>query len=199
MEKFANKIFLRYSKDAKTIGIGMGRTMKSLSMFFPQEFTYCPASNQTSLFLSGKSICDPQACDSLDLYLDSADYYDNDGNLIKGGGGSLTAEKLLLTMSKKAIILVQAHKNVQSFNGLSVPIEIIKKSLGFFMKTLKEEKIKGKLRLVNSISPFITDGGNYIVDVKFNYDFLIKCKSIVGVIEHGYFPSTLGFVIEAIS
>lgn len=176
----------------------MGKTMQSFSMLFSDEFTYCPASNQTSLFLSGRKLCDPQTCDSLDLYLDSADYYDKDGNLIKGGGGALTVEKLLLTMSKKSVILVQSHKSVKSFNGLTVPIEIIKKSLGFFMKILKKDKINGKLRLVNSISPFITDCGNYIVDIEFNYDFLIRCKSIVGVVEHGYFPNSLGFAIELI-
>lgn len=199
-----SRIFKKYTDDenmpnsCKFIGIGMGNTMLDFSNVLPNDKIYLSASNQTRLFLSSKTQQPLENSDSIDVYFDSADAYDLTGNLIKGGGGSLTLEKLMLKMARRSVIIVQQDKLVDSFVNCSVPVEILKECLGVFMKILKTRKINGKLRLVNELSPFITDNGNYIVDVVYNHEFIEECKNITGVIEHGYFPRTLGYTLEII-
>lgn len=189
LEKYLN------NSEIKKVGIGMGSTMLKLSKILPDSFLYFSASNQTELFLKGKIISSVQNFEKIDIYFDSADFYDLDGNLIKGGGGALTNEKLLMKMAKKSIIIVQRNKFVKNFNNLKIPIEILKNSYGYFLDILKNNNIKGTLRLINKLSPFITDNGNYIVDVDFNIEFIKKCKDITGVIEHGYFTKDLSYEI----
>ena len=193
-----NKIFKNHTLDCKTVGIGMGKTMRNFSSVLTNDFTYIPSSNQTSQFLIEKITADPQNLSIIDIYFDSADYCDINGNLIKGGGGALTKEKLLIKMAKKSIILIEKSKFVKSFDKIFVPIEILKESYSYFMKILKIHKLKGKIRLVKQLSPFLTDNFNFIIDVEFNLEFLETCKNITGVIEHGYFSNDLGFKIEEI-
>lgn len=198
MNKYS-EIFKKYAQRAMTIGIGMGRTMFDFSSILPEDRIYLSASNQTRIFLRSKLQYPLETCDEIDVYFDGADAYDKTGSLIKGGGGSLTLEKLMLKMAKNTVIIVQKSKFVDSFENMTVPVEILKESLGVFMKILKNRNIEGKLRLVNEISPFITDNGNYIVDVDYDREFLEECKNITGVVEHGYFPSSLGYIIEKIT
>lgn len=191
-------LFKKYTSDCQTVGIGMGKTMRNFANVLSYNFTYIPSSNQTSQFLIEKITTDMQNLSTVDVYFDSADYYDTQGNLIKGGGGALTREKLLMKMAKKSVILVDKSKLVKSFEKILVPIEILKESYMYFMRILKLHKLRGKLRLVQDISPFITDNFNFIIDVEFNLEFLKTCKNITGVIEHGYFSNDLDFEIEEI-
>lgn len=191
-------IFKKYTKDSTLVGIGMGKTMRTFSTVLTDSFTYVPSSNQTTQFLVGKITADIQNLSYVDIYFDSADYYDKNGNLIKGGGGALTKEKLLLKMANRAVILVDKSKMKKTFNNILVPIEILKESYMYFMKILKEHKLKGQIRQVKDVSPFLTDNCNFIVDVEFNIEFLKLCKSITGVVEHGYFDNEIGFLIEEI-
>jgi ribose 5-phosphate isomerase len=193
------EIFKKHRKDTDLkIGIGMGRTMLEFSKILPAHPIYYSASNQTEIFLRTQNTASLQTISEIDIYFDSADFYDSFGNLIKGGGGALVHEKLMMKMSKKSIIIVQKHKFVKSFQNIKVPIEILKASYGYFLNILGKNGIKGKLRTVNDLSPFLTDNGNYIIDVEFNEPFIQSCKSITGVIEHGYFPNSLNFKIEEI-
>lgn len=192
-------IFNKYAgRDTKTIGIGMGKTMLAFSTALPSKYLYYAASLQTQLFLVSKNVLPLSSVGSVDLYFDSADAYDSNGNLIKGGGGALTLEKLLTTMASRTVIVVQKDKYVENFNNHLVPVEILKECYGYFKRVLSEWKIGGSLRLTNDLSPFITDNGNFIIDVEYNADFILKCKNITGVVEHGFFPSSLGFTIEEI-
>jgi len=194
-----HQIFRKYvSDDTFSIGIGMGRTMSEFSHFLPSTYVYYAASLQTQLFLTGKTLLPLHTTESVDLYFDSADAYDQAGNLIKGGGGALALEKLLTRMARRTVIVVEKDKQVSGFDNEAVPVEILKESLGYFRRVLDEWGIPGALRLVNGISPLITDNGNFIVDVRYNYDFISRCKEISGVVEHGFFPMELGFMIEEI-
>lgn len=183
-------------KQARSIGIGMGRTMRNFSKILPDGYAYYPASNQTSIFLREKIVLPLQNTSAVDVYFDSADVYDASGNLIKGGGGAFTLEKLLMKMAKTTVIVVHKEKRLETLKGQTVPVEILKDSRGYFIDILKKYNLKGELRTVNGLSPFLTDNGNYIFDVEFGLEFINICKDISGVIEHGYVPREMYFQLE---
>ncbi|ELA41643.1 ribose 5-phosphate isomerase A [Vittaforma corneae ATCC 50505] len=193
------KIFNKYATaNVKSIGIGMGSTMLKFSEILPSKYLYFPASNQTLMFLKNKTVSSLQNASTMDLYFDGADYYDCFGNLIKGGGGALTVEKLMINMSKKSVIVVQNNKYVNSFEELAIPVEILKESYGYFLRVLKDHSVQVNYDSWIISVPFLTDNGNYIVDVNFDYDFIQDCKRFSGVIEHGYVSNNLKFEIEEI-
>ncbi|ADM12340.1 ribose 5-phosphate isomerase [Encephalitozoon intestinalis ATCC 50506] len=184
-----------YKKNVESrtvIGIGTGTTIERYIGVLDREVVYVPSSIQTALKLREKGliVSSPLGHESLDLYIDGADYFDKCGNLIKGGGGALTTEKLLYSMAKDIIIIVQRHKYRETFEGCLVPIEISSISLMKFLSILQEYKLKHFLReTTGKAGPLISDLGNCIVDVEYNADFISECKSICGVIEHGLFEA----------
>lgn len=191
-------IFKKYTQNLKIVGIGTGKTMKLFSNTLPDTFTYVPSSYQTLHFLKNKKIENIQNISEIDIYFDSADFYDENNNLIKGYGGALTKEKLLLKMAKTAVIVVESSKFRKTFESLYVPVEIIKDSYGYFTSMLEKYNLKYKVRLSNGLSPFISDNFNFIIDVEYNLDFLKICKNITGVVEHGYFSNSEKYSIEQI-
>ncbi|KAI5175593.1 ribose 5-phosphate isomerase A, partial [Pancytospora epiphaga] len=182
----------------KMVGIGSGTTMRKFSKYLTQDKTYVASSIQAEMFLGKLPTIPVGTCRSLDVYFDSADFYLNTGELIKGGGGSMVQERLLAKLAKRTVIIVQRSKLRESFDDLFVPVEIIKSSFGYISKYLQEQGIAFSLREVNKTTPFLTDNGNLIVDVRYNEDFLRNCEKITGVLGHGYFKRDDNFVIEEI-
>jgi ribose 5-phosphate isomerase A len=60
---------------------------------------------------------------NIDVVIDGADQIDSDFNMIKGGGGALLREKILIASSKKFVIVAQSNKFVDKFT-MSVQIEV---------------------------------------------------------------------------
>ncbi|CAD25737.1 RIBOSE 5-PHOSPHATE ISOMERASE [Encephalitozoon cuniculi GB-M1] len=174
------------------IGIGTGTTVERYIDALHHDATYVPSSIRTALILSEKgfTVSSPLAHGVLDLYIDGADYFDKNGNMIKGGGGALTTEKLLYSMAKETIIIVQSHKYRETFDGCFIPVEAIPTSLLKLISTLEGSGLKYCLRETDGkMGPLITDLGNCIVDVEYDDVFISSCKSICGVVEHGLFES----------
>lgn len=122
----------------------------------------------------------------LDLCVDGADQIDPKFNMIKGGKGAHTREKIIAKASKKYIIIVDHTKIVKTLSK-EVPVEILKFSRGFVENELIRIGGSPKLR-----ENFITDNGNIILDTKFKIienakKLELKINSIPGVIENGIF------------
>ncbi|AFN83823.1 ribose 5-phosphate isomerase [Encephalitozoon romaleae SJ-2008] len=180
------------TKNKIVVGVGTGTTIERYIGALDKDVVYVPSSIQTALKLSEKGfmVSNPLAHEALDLYIDGADYFDKNGNMIKGGGGALTTEKLLHSMAKETIIIVQSCKYKERFDGCFVPIEIIPMSLMKFVSVLKEYGLNHLVRkATGKVGPLITDLGNCIVDVEYNAGFISECKHICGVVEHGLFMS----------
>ncbi|KAM7276617.1 hypothetical protein ACFE04_018483 [Oxalis oulophora] len=145
----------------------------------------------------------------IDLAIDGADEVDPMLNLVKGRGGSLLREKMIEGACKKFVCIVDESKLVDYIggSGLAMPVEVVPFCWYFTARQL--EKLfencgcVGKLRRVANGEPYVTDNGNYIVDLFFKKDMGdLKAASdsmlrLTGVVEHGMFIDMATTVIVA--
>lgn len=128
----------------------------------------------------------------IDVTVDGADEVDPKLNLIKGGGGALTREKVIATASKKMVVVADSGKVVPALGKFPLPVEIIA-----FARTVIEKKIVSlgatpKLRTRSDGSPFVTDNGNQILDCSFGKiedpaALAGELSDTPGIVEHGLF------------
>ena len=134
----------------------------------------------------------------LDLTVDGADELDEELRLIKGGGGALLREKIVAAASDRMIVIADTTKRVATLGAFPLPIEIVR-----FGATATRNMIEmlagdvgchGKItvRQLKDGTPFLTDGGNLIVDCAFGriddpegLDDMLKV--VPGVVENGLF------------
>ncbi|KAK2635339.1 hypothetical protein Ddye_030131 [Dipteronia dyeriana] len=150
----------------------------------------------------------------LDLAIDGADEVDTEMNLVKGRGGSLLREKMVEGACKKFVVIVDESKLVPYIggSGLAMPVEVVPFCWKFTAKRLKDlfedcgcvAKLRTCCEKINKKEqPFVTDNGNYIVDLYFKKDIgdlKIASDSILrlaGVVEHGMFLDMATTVIVA--
>lgn len=128
-----------------------------------------------------------------DWTFDGADEADPAHNLIKGRGGAMFKEKLLICNSAKTFILVDETKLVNQLGSkFPIPVEVFPDALIYAEKQIKElgasEVI---LRLAKGKDgPILTENGNFILDARFDSIPLSlekNIKSITGVMESGLF------------
>lgn len=128
-----------------------------------------------------------------DWYFDGADEVDPRRNLIKGRGGAMYMEKVIMDAAGKTFILVDKSKMVEKLGEkFAVPVEFLPVALHLVERELaKIGATDVRLRLaVKKDGPVITENGNFIFDVKFaeiRPTMEAEVKTITGVIESGLF------------
>lgn len=134
----------------------------------------------------------------LDLNIDGADEFDGDLNLIKGGGGALLQEKIVATASDRMVVIADVGKQVETLGAFPLPVEVIgfgwQVTQGLIKETLISMDVLGRdtaLRM-NGDVPFVTDEGNYILDLHLNRigharQLAMVLNQIAGVVENGLF------------
>lgn len=128
-----------------------------------------------------------------DWTFDGADEVDTDHNMIKGRGGAMFKEKLLISSSPRTYIIADPSKIVTKLGSrFPVPIEIFPEALTHVEEVLRAYNPKEiALRMAQGKDgPVITENGNLILDVRFDNipnDLEKDIKSITGVIESGLF------------
>jgi ribose 5-phosphate isomerase A len=135
----------------------------------------------------GIPLIDLNSVSDLPLYVDGADEFNSQRQLIKGGGGALTREKIIATVAKKFVCIVDENKQVDVLGEFPIAVEVIPMARSYVARQLVELGGDPVYR-----EGFVTDNGNQILDV---YNLKImepraleeKIKSIVGVIENGIF------------
>jgi len=132
-----------------------------------------------------------------DLTVDGADEVElRSLYLIKGHGGALVREKIVAASSTRMVIVADETKLVEKLGSLvSVPVEVVK--FGWQATERKLSQLGGNpsLRLGADRKPFVTDGGNYIMDCAFGpmekpKEIAHHLDHVVGAVGHGLF---LGF------
>ncbi|KAF8719575.1 hypothetical protein HU200_024312 [Digitaria exilis] len=148
------------------------------------------------------------------LSIDGADEVDPDLNLVKGRGGSLLREKMIEGAGDKFVVIVDESKLVPRLGCTgAVPVEVIPfgapHTLGLIRKVFDGlPGFHARLRMVKKDAeedtPFVTDNGNYIVEMFFDdgihgdlHDISDQLLRITGVIEHGMFLGMATTIIVA--
>ncbi|PKL02147.1 MAG: ribose 5-phosphate isomerase A, partial [Synergistetes bacterium HGW-Synergistetes-2] len=108
----------------------------------------------------------------LDVTVDGADEVDPNLTLIKGGGGALLQEKIVATASDRMVVIADGSKCVAKLGAFPLPIEIVpfgwETTMAIVEAVLKDADVAARgvtLRLLRD-TPFITDGGHMIFDLR---------------------------------
>jgi ribose 5-phosphate isomerase A len=140
----------------------------------------------------------------IDLTIDGADEVERGTlNLIKGLGGALLREKIVAAASDRLVIVVDREKLVDRLGEHTpVPVEVTQFGWQASAARLARLGATPQLRLVDGDRPFITDGGNYILDCRFGTiadPAALECDigGIVGVVESGLFIGRSSAVVSA--
>ena len=123
------------------------------------------------------------------VYVDGADEVDTFHNLIKGGGGAHTREKIVASASNEFVCIVDESKLVNLLGNFPLPVEVIIKSRSYVAREIV--KIGGSPELRKN---FLTDQGNQILDVKDltienPLDLEKRINLIPGVLDNGLFAN----------
>lgn len=146
---------------------------------------------------NGLNLSDLDRHPELDVAIDGADEVDSDLNLIKGGGGCLTQEKIVAGYAKCFIVIADYRKKSRNLGEQwkkGVPIEVIPMAYVPVTRALAK-KFGGAAELrmaVNKAGPVVTDNGNFLLDWKFDKvhkwnEVNMAIKMIPGVVETGLF------------
>ncbi|XP_069488309.1 ribose-5-phosphate isomerase [Ambystoma mexicanum] len=193
-------------KNNQALGIGSGSTIvyavNRLAERVKQEDLHIvcvPTSFQARQLIlqNGLVLSDLDRNPELDVAIDGADEVDSDLNLIKGGGGCLTQEKIVAGCAKTFIVIADYRKDSKNFGDQwkkGVPIEVIPMAYVPVAKALAS-KFGGvaDLRMaVSKAGPVVTDNGNFLLDWKFdklhNWSTVnTAIKMIPGVVDTGLF------------
>ncbi len=137
----------------------------------------------------------------IDLTIDGADQVERRTlHLIKGLGGALLREKIVASASNRMIVIVDETKLVDRLGRATLlPVEIVSFGWQTVVDRLSAIGCAPRLRLVGD-TPFITDGGNYIVDCAIEEitdpaALEARFATIVGVVESGLFVNLVSRVV----
>ena len=190
-------------KDGMVVGLGTGSTAELAIMKLGErvkveelEILGVPTSFRTEMVAieSGIRVTTLSEHPSLDISIDGADQVDLQLNLVKGGWGSHTKEKIVSYAAKRFVICVDDSKMVKRLNK-PVPLEV----LPYAVKVVEAQvKRLGGVTVLrqdgNRGGYFITEGGNLILDVDLGTinnpeEMSMALSSIVGSVEHGIFTN----------
>jgi ribose 5-phosphate isomerase A len=184
---------LDYIKTGSILGIGSGSTINyfidALAKIKHKIEGVVAASIETEKRIKNLNIpvFDLNNAGELMLYIDSADEVNPQLQLIKGGGGALTREKIIAAASRSFLCIVDESKYVQMLGQKSLPLEVIPMGRSYVARELVK---LGGFPVYRE--KFITDNGNIILDTQ-HWDFTDPIKlerllnNIPGVVSNGLF------------
>ena len=129
----------------------------------------------------------------LDLALDGADEVGPGLGLIKGGGGALLREKIVISAARQFVVVAEASKKVERLGErFRLPVEVVRFAWGDTRRRLSALLPDPELRLGPDAEPYVTDEGHYILDAPIpegSDPLTLACAvgRLPGVMEHGLF------------
>jgi ribose 5-phosphate isomerase A len=186
---------LKYVVKDTIIGVGTGSTanffIDALAMMKDDIIGAVPSSVATAdrLEAHGIKVFDLNDVETISVYIDGADESDDGLNLIKGGGGALTREKIVAAVAERFVCIADESKLVSVMGEFPLPVEVIPMAVNYVKRTIEKE-IGGQATLRD----FTTDNGNQILDIiglKITDAKALETKldSIVGTVTNGLFAN----------
>ncbi len=180
-------------ESSSIVGVGTGSTAN----FFIDElakvkhlFDGAVASSEATaerLKSHGIPVYDLNGVNQLDFYIDGADEFNDKLQLIKGGGGALTREKIVAAVAKTFICIADETKQVDLLGEFPLPVEVIPMARSHVARQLFKLDAQPVYR-----EGVVTDNGNQILDVhNLSIDAAValeqKINNMVGVVTNGLF------------
>ncbi|MCC6019600.1 MAG: ribose 5-phosphate isomerase A, partial [Candidatus Verstraetearchaeota archaeon] len=200
---------LKEIRDGMVIGYGSGTTVAQMTGILRGlicerglNVVFIPSSLQSAdLILShGLKLASLAEYPEPDLMLDSFDQVDAEGNVIKGGGGALLREKVLMQASKR-VVLVGDNLKLKEKMDFPVPIEILQYAYPHVKRVLSSWGLKMEARVSGGkMGPVITDNGNILADVHAGViddpeALNERLRSVAGILETGICPKAADMII----
>lgn len=193
LKKCAAEAALDFIEENMVVGVGTGSTVNyfidALARIKGKIEGAVSSSKLTTERLKSHHIpvLDLNAAGPLPLYVDGADEANRQLQLIKGGGGALTSEKIIAAASEKFICIADQSKLVDVLGTFPLPVEVIPMARSYVGRELLKRGGQPALR-----ENFVTDHGNLILDV-YNLSILEPAKreaelnNIAGIVTVGLF------------
>ncbi len=197
---------LDFVKPGMKLGLGTGSTSAKFVELLGTRVrdgldVLCVATSETTWLQAEKAGVPLSTLDEhpqLDLTVDGADELDRSLQLIKGGGGALLREKIVAMASDQMVVIADYTKRVDTLGAFPLPVEIVQFGTRATLKMIEDAAADTgclgvlTIRRNRTGEPFLTDGGNLVVDCAFGAiddpealsDVL---EMIPGVVEHGLF------------
>ena len=196
-----------YVEDGMRVGLGTGSTAAWLVRCLGEmvrddglKFKGIPTSTRTAELARdvGIDVISLDEARWLDITIDGADEFDGELNLIKGAGGALLQEKIVATASDRMVVIADVGKEVETLGAFPLPVEMIpfgwQTTQALIEETLISMDVMGRsstLRM-NGEAPFVTDEGNYILDLHLHRigntrQLALVLNQMPGVVENGLF------------
>lgn len=166
LKKLVAQAALEYVEEGSILGVGTGSTVDFFIDALKASGKNVPACVSSSvrstkkLQALGYKVLDLNEVDEISVYVDGADEINPSFDMIKGGGGALTREKIVASVSKKFVCIADASKKVDVLGRFALPVEVIPMAV---------RAVAGKLRALGGDPverDFTTDNGNRILDVR---------------------------------
>ena len=166
-KRIAAEAAIDYVQPGSIVGVGTGSTVNHFIDLLAEKkadlVRAAVSSSEASsarLIHQGIKVIDLNAAGKLDLYVDGADESNSKLQLIKGGGGALTREKIVAAASAEFVCIADDSKLVQTLGAFPLPVEVIPMARELVAAELRDLGGNPQLR-----EGFVTDNGNQILDV----------------------------------
>ncbi|MDF1782204.1 MAG: ribose-5-phosphate isomerase RpiA [Alcanivoracaceae bacterium] len=184
---------LAFVEEGSIVGIGTGSTANyfiDALAAMKDRIKGAVASSEASaerLRSHGIEVFDLNSVNDIPIYVDGADEVNQHREMIKGGGGALTREKIVAAVAGKFICIVDDTKVVKRLGAFPLPVEVIPMARSYVARKLVGLGGQPEFR-----EGFVTDNGNIILDVhNLEIDRPIKLEeqinNCVGVVTNGLF------------
>jgi len=189
----AAKVALKYIQDDEIIGIGTGSTVNCFIDLLADHKHRIKAAVSSSVASTerlealGIEVIDLNDAADIPVYIDGADESNHDMQLIKGGGGALTREKIIAAVADKFVCIADESKYVETLGQFPLPVEVLPMARSYVARELV--KLGGDPAYRTG---FVTDNGNVILDVhnmEISQAKILeeKINNITGVVTNGLF------------
>ena len=165
-KRAAARAALELIQPGTALGVGTGSTVNCLIEILPEirdliDRVVSSSKASTELLEDlGFEVSTLNEAGDIDLYIDGADESNKHLQLIKGGGGALTREKVLAAASRRFVCIVDDTKLVGMLGGFPLPIEVLPMAQEFVARRMLKMRGQPIWR-----EGFITDNGNHILDI----------------------------------
>jgi ribose 5-phosphate isomerase A len=213
LRRLASEKALSHVESGMIIGLGSGSTMGDV--FLPllaerirtgviRDVSLVPSSRQIEFKIleEGLKTTSFNQIDYVDVTIDSADLVERESlTAIKGGGGALLLEKVLSTVSKKIVLVLDERKIVYRIpSGFPIPVEVLQNLVLLVKRRIEKTLgVSARIRIGSGkVGPVITDSGNAIIDVPLPENRSLEWlddffNNTPGILENGIFKGVVSY------